>query len=87
MNIDLETFGPGRPLLPETQAKMKSMLRHIQKEPGIRSAKLTRLVKISSQECANLSRKLEHRKLIRVTSGEGIRQYHLAEGVDNGSGS
>ena len=79
MNVELETFGPGRPLLPETQAKMKSMLKHIGKEPGIRSAKLARLVSVSSQECANLSRKLEHRGLIRVQSSAGARQYYLVE--------
>lgn len=80
MNVDLETFGPGRPLLPETQAKMKTMLRHIQKEPGIRSAKLARVIKVTSQECANLSRKLEGRGLIRVESSAGARQYYLIEG-------
>jgi Mn-dependent DtxR family transcriptional regulator len=79
MQVDLETFGPGRPLLPGTQAKMKAMLRLIQKEPGIRSAKLARAIKVSSQECANLSRKLEQRKLIRVESSAGARQYYLIE--------
>jgi Mn-dependent DtxR family transcriptional regulator len=79
MNVELDTFGPGRPLLPETQAKMKTMLRHIQKEPGIRSAKLARMTKVSSQECANLSRKLEKRGLIRVESSAGARQYYLVE--------
>lgn len=79
MNVDLETFGPGRPLLPETQAKMKAMLRLIEKEPGIRSAKLARAIKVSSQECANLSRKLESRGLIRVQSSAGARQYFRTE--------
>lgn len=79
MNVDLDTFGPGRPLLPETKGKMMTMLRLIRKEPGIRSAKLARAIKISSQECANLSRKLEQRDLIRVESSAGARQYYLTE--------
>ena len=79
MQIEFETFGPGRPLLPETQKKMKAMLSIIQKEPGIRSAKLARAIKVSSQECANLSRKLEGRGLIRVESSAGARQYYLTE--------
>jgi Mn-dependent DtxR family transcriptional regulator len=82
MNVEFETFGPGRPLLPETQKKLRSMLSHIQKEPGIRSAKLARLLKVSSQECANLSRKLEHRGLIRVESSAGARQYYLTEAAN-----
>jgi Mn-dependent DtxR family transcriptional regulator len=82
MTIEFDTFGPGRPLLPETQEKMRAMLRHIKKEPGIRSAKLARLVKVSSQECANLSRKLEHRGMISVVSSAGARQYYLTEGSD-----
>lgn len=79
MNVDFETFGPGRPLLPETQKKMKTMLSLIKKEPGIRSAKLARAIQVSSQECANLSRKLEQRGLIRVESSANVRQYYLTE--------
>lgn len=80
MKIDFDIYGPGRPLLPETVAKLEAMLEAIKKEPGIQSAKLARRLKIPSLECANLSRKLEKRGLIEVETIRHARCYRLANG-------
>lgn len=79
MKIDFDIYGPGRPLLPETIAKLKAMLEAIRKEPGIQSAKLAKQLKVPSLECANLSRKLEKRGLITVETVRHARCYRLAE--------
>lgn len=78
MKIDFDIYGPGRPLLPETVAKLKAMLEAIRKEPGIQSAKLAKRLRISSLECANLSRKLEKRELISVETVRHARCYRPA---------
>lgn len=78
MKIDFDIYGPGRPLLPETIEKLKAMLEAIRKEPGIPSSKLAKQLKISSLECANLSRKLEKRELIEVETVRHARRYRVA---------
>lgn len=66
MNVDLESYAPGRPAKPETVEKMKQMLAYIKKEPGIMSARLAKAVGITSQECSNLATRLEKKGLITI---------------------
>ena len=77
MKFDLNIYGPGRPLLPETRKRMEAMLRAIEKEPGIQSARLAKSLGIASIEAANLSRKLEKRGLIEVRTVQNSRCYWI----------
>ena len=74
MKFDLNIYGPGRPLLPETRKRMEAMLRAIEKEPGIQSARLAKSLGIASIEAANLSRK---RGLIEVRTVQNSRCYWI----------
>lgn len=64
--MDLENYGPGRPPHDETLALMKKMIKVIEKEPGIPSAKLARKVGTNSLRCAVLGRRLARRGHIRI---------------------
>ncbi|HVJ70560.1 MAG TPA: winged helix-turn-helix transcriptional regulator [Sphingomicrobium sp.] len=79
MKIDLEHYGPGRPPLPETMDRMKRMVREIQKEPGIMSAKLARKLGISSLECAALARRLERRKILKIERADRALTYFVTD--------
>lgn len=85
MKFDLEHYGPGRPPLPETRDRMKQMLKAIQKEPGIQSAKLARQLGISSLECSTLAKRLAKRGFITIGHHNRSLTYSLAEAVLIGS--
>lgn len=77
MKFDLTHYGPGRPPLPETLALMQRMLREIEREPGIMSAKLARRLDIPSLECATLANRLKKRGFITVGRSGRARTYTL----------
>jgi DNA-binding MarR family transcriptional regulator len=66
MDVDLESYAPGRPAKPETVAKMKEMLARIKDHPGIMSARLAKDVGLTSQECSNLATRLQKKGLITI---------------------
>jgi Mn-dependent DtxR family transcriptional regulator len=77
--IDLEHYGPGRPPLPETRARMEKMIREIEKDPGIRSVKLAKLLGVTSLECATLAKRLRRRGFITVGHKDRALVYYLAD--------
>ena len=68
--MDLNTYSPGRPPLPETMELMKRMVKAIQKEPGIKSAKLAQAMKIPSLRCSVLAKRLARQGVIRIDRGD-----------------
>ncbi len=79
MKLDLEHYGPGRPPLPETLARLNKMIKEIGKEPNIPSAKLAKLLGINSQECAALARRLEKRGFLVVDHQKRALTYRLMD--------
>jgi hypothetical protein len=76
--IDLESYGPGRPPLPETRKRLEKMVAEIQREPGIKSAKLARKIGVTSLECATLARRLKKRGIIEIGKADRSLIYTLA---------
>jgi Mn-dependent DtxR family transcriptional regulator len=77
MTIDLNSYGPGRPLLPATKKTMEEMIRLIGEDPGIRSAKLAKQVGLSSLQCAIFAKRLEKKGLITIGRSERALTYTL----------
>ena len=73
--MDLLHYGPGRPPHKTTLKHMGKMLEAIHQEPGIPSAKLARMLGISSFRCAVLGKRLAARGLIQITSQDRSLRY------------
>ena len=79
MKLDVANYGPGRPPLPDTIAKMNKMLRIIEKSPGIKSAKLAREIGIKSNQCSILAHRLAKKGFVTITKdAEKSLVYRLA---------
>lgn len=79
MKHDIHYYGPGRPPLPETVKRMERMVKEIQKEPGIKSAKLARMLGITSLECSTLARRLAKRDVLVIGKADRSLTYTLAQ--------
>lgn len=77
--LDLNNYGPGRPPLPATMARMQKMMEEIEKSPGIHSARLAKLIGVSSLECATLADRLIRRGFITKSNDDRARIYFVAE--------
>lgn len=78
--IDLTHYGPGRPPKPETLDLMMRMLKRVEKEPGIPSAKLAQQLKIKSIRCSVLARRLEKKGVLVVKrTDDGTLTYTVAD--------
>jgi Mn-dependent DtxR family transcriptional regulator len=58
--------------------RMKRMVREIEKQPGIQSAKLARKLGISSLECAALARRLSRRGFVTIGHQNRMLTYTLS---------
>ena len=77
--LDLNNYGPGRPPLPETMKRMQKMVEEIETSPGIHSAKLAKIIGVTSLECATLADRLIARGFITKSNDGRARTYELAE--------
>lgn len=78
--MDLNTYSPGRPPLPETMDLMKRMVKAIQKEPGIKSAKLAKNLNIASLRCSVLAKRLAKQGAIRIDKADDRALTYTAIG-------
>ena len=75
--MDLQNYGPGRPTSPDMVQVMHKMIKLIGKEPGIPSARLAKILGLSSIRCSTLARRLQKKDLIKIDKQDRMLTYSL----------
>lgn len=78
MKIDVNTYGPGRPSLPQTIKTMEKMVELVQAEPGIPSAKLARKLGLDSLQCSTLAKRLAKQGILVIEKPNRALTYRIA---------